>query len=156
MKKITCMVFSLLICLMIASTGGADLNQYEVENVQLGIDDYNTEKDALEPGHYKATYYPKDSTGPEQIILVYIYDIIPSDYASASQKAQEFACLTISRRLAFELLGYLEGYVGPDTKLPSITVGLWVGFYPSSKLLYKSDYITYDQYIQYEYEGSNL
>lgn len=155
MKKLVCMILSLLISLMVVSTGSADLNPYEVENVQLGINDYNTEKDALEPYHYGATYFPKDSNGSEQIMLVYIFDTIHSDYASASQESQEFACLTISFRLAFELFEYLDDYIGPDTELPSITVGLWVGFYPSSKLLYKSDPITYEQYIQYKYGGVN-
>lgn len=152
MKKLLCMILSILLSLTLVSTGIAAKNPSEIENIQEGILSYNEESSTSDKSNrVEAYYHPEDDVDPEYImILICLFDLSPENF-NLTNKEQLAAVQYILLMTAFEMYDRIEGYVSPDTVLPDTTVGLFCG--ESAEFVTSMKDITYEQYIQYKYGG---
>ena len=152
MKKLLCMILSLLLSLTLVSIGIADRNPSEVENIQEGILRYNEEFSTSDQSNrIEAYYHPEDESDPEYLMILIIIPDVSPDYFDLSDQDQFIAVQSILLMAAFEMYDYVGGYVSPDTVLPDTTVGLFCG--ESAEFVTSMKDITYEQYIQYKYGG---
>lgn len=152
MKKLLCMILSLLLSLTLVSTGIAARNPSEVETIQEGILSYNEEFSTSDKSNrVEAYYHPEDDVDPEYImILICLFDLSPENF-DLTDKEQFAAVQYILLMTAFEMYDRIEGYVSPDTVLPNTVVGLFCG--ESAEFVTSMKDITYEQYTQYKYGG---
>lgn len=152
MKKLLCMILSLLFSLTLVSTGIAARNPSEIENIQEGILSYNEEFSTSDQSNrIEAYYHPEDEADPEYLMILIIIPDVSPDYFDLSDQDQFIAVQSILLMAAFEMYDYVEGYVSPDTVLPNTVVGLFCG--ESAEFVTSMKDITYEQYTQYKYGG---
>ena len=152
MKKLLCMILSLLFSLTLVSTGIAARNPSEIENIQEGILSYNEEFSTSDQSNrIEAYYHPEDEVDPEYLMILIIIPDVSPDYFDLSDQDQFIAVQSILLMAAFEMYDYVEGYVSPDTVLPNTVVGLFCG--ESAEFVTSMKDITYEQYTQYKYGG---
>lgn len=152
MKKLLCMILSLLLSLTLISTGIAARNPSEVENIQEGILSYNEEFSTSDQSNrIEAYYHPEDDVDPEYIMILICLSDLPPENFDLTNKEQSVAVQYILLMTAFEMYDRIEGYVSPDTVLPNTVVGLFCG--ESAEFVTSMKDITYEQYKQYKYGG---